>query len=76
MLSLYHDQKFSSLNNKNFQKEILDFLKDRFKYYLKEKKIRFDIIDALTSSFSPNELFSSFEKAKSLNKIIRRPNRC
>jgi glycyl-tRNA synthetase beta chain len=67
--NLYHDQKFS-FENKNFQKEILDFLKDRFKYYLKEKKIRFDIIDALTSSFSPNELFSSFEKAKSLNKII------
>jgi glycyl-tRNA synthetase beta chain len=37
---------------------------------LKEKQIRFDIIDATISSFSLNKLFSSFEKAKSLNKII------
>ena len=35
-----------------------------------EKQIRFDIIDATISSFKLNKLFSSFEKAKSLNKII------
>ena len=34
------------LTNKNLQKELNDFLKDRFKYYLKEKEIRYDIIDA------------------------------
>jgi len=45
-------------------------LKDRFKYYLKEKEIRHDIIDASISSFSLNKLVSSFEKAKSLNRII------
>ena len=37
---------------------------------MKEKKIRFDIIDAKISSFSLNKLFPSFEKANSLNKII------
>ena len=37
---------------------------------MKEKKIRFDIADATISSFSLNKLFSSFEKANSLNKII------
>jgi len=52
------------------QKELHNFLKDRFKYYMKEKQIRFDIIDASLSSFSLNKIFSSFEKAKSLNKII------
>jgi glycyl-tRNA synthetase beta chain len=67
--SLYRDQEYS-FDNKNLQKELFNFLKDRFKYYLKEKQIRFDIIDTLISSFSPNKLFSSFEKAKSLNKII------
>ncbi len=67
--SLYQNQGYSFVN-KNLQKELFNFLKDRFKYYLKEKQIRFDIIDASISSFSLNKLFSSFEKAKSLNKVI------
>ena len=56
--------------NRNIEKIIYNFLKDRFKYYMKEKQIRLDIIDASILSFSCNKLFSSFEKAKSLNKII------
>ena len=67
--SLYEDQGHS-FTNQNLQKELYNFLKDRFKYYMKEKQIRLDIIDASISSFSCNKLFSSFEKAKSLNKII------
>ena len=66
---LYEDQGFN-LTNKNLQKELNDFLKDRFKYYLKEKEIRYDIIEAIISSFSLNKLFSSYEKARCLNKII------
>jgi len=66
---LYQGQK-CNFNNKDLIEELNSFLKDRFRYYLKEKKIRFDIIEALISSFSINKLFSSFEKAKSLNKII------
>ncbi len=67
--SLYQNQGYSFVN-KDLQKELFNFLKDRFKYYLKEKQIRFDIIDALISSFSLNKLSSSFEKARSLNKVI------
>ncbi len=67
--SLYQDQGHN-FTNQNLQKELYNFLKDRFKYYMKEKQIRLDIIDASISSFSCNKLFSSFEKAKSLNKII------
>ncbi len=67
--SLYQDQGYNFTNN-NTQKELHNFLKDRFRYYMKEKKIRFDIVDATISSFSLNKLFSSFEKANSLNKII------
>ena len=67
--SLYQDQRHSFIN-KELQKELYNFLKDRFKYYMKEKQIRLDIIEASISSFSLNKLFSSFEKAKSLNKII------
>ena len=50
--------------------DIFNFLKDRFRYYLKEKDIRFDIIEASISNFSTNKLFSSFEKARCVNKII------
>ena len=67
--SLYEDQGFELVNN-NLNKELYDFFKDRFKYYLKEKKIRRDIIDASISSFSLNKLFSSYEKARCLNKVI------
>jgi glycyl-tRNA synthetase beta chain len=67
--SLYQDQGYS-FTNQDLQKELYNFLKDRFKYYMKEKQIRFDIIEASISSLSLNKLFSSFEKAKSLNKII------
>ncbi len=67
--SLFKDQGFD-LKNKNLLKELNEFLKDRFKYYLKEKKIRYDIIDATVSSLSLNRLFSSYEKARCLNKVI------
>ncbi len=67
--SLYKDQGYS-FTNQDLQKELYIFLQDRFRYYMKEKEIRFDIIDATISSFSLNKLFSSFEKANSLNKII------
>ena len=67
--NLYQDQGYN-LNNQDLQKELYNFLKDRFKYYMKEKKIRLDIIEATISSFSLNSLFSSFEKANRLNKII------
>ncbi len=66
---LFEDQGYN-LDNQDLQKELHDFLKDRFRFYLKEKEIRYDIIDATLSSFSLNKLFSSFEKAKCLNKVI------
>ena len=68
-VSLYQDQEYNFTNH-DIHKELYNFLKDRFRYYMKEKKIRFDIADAAISSFSLNKLFSSFEKANSLNKII------
>ncbi len=67
--SLYKDQGYN-FNNDDIQNELHNFLKDRFRYYMKEKKIRFDIVEASLSSFSLNKLFSSFEKASSLNRII------
>ena len=66
---LYEDQGHK-FENKDLQKELYDFLKDRFRYYLKEKEIRYDIIEASLSIFSLNKLFSIFEKAKCLNEVI------
>ena len=67
--SLFNDQGYK-LVNENLKKELNNFFKDRFKYYLKEKEIRPDIIEAIISSFSLNQIFSSYEKARCLNKII------
>ena len=66
---LYDDQGYI-LSNKDLKNELHDFLKDRFRHYLKENEIRYDIIEATLSSFSLNKLFSSFEKARCLNNVI------
>ena len=69
--NIYLDQGFN-FSNSTLQNDILNFLKDRFKYYLKEKNIRHDIIDAATNEFSLNKISTVFEKAKSLNKVINK----
>ena len=69
--NIYLDQGFNFSNNL-LQKDILNFLKDRFKYYLKEKNIRHDIIDAATNVFNLNKISTVFEKTKSLNKVINK----
>ncbi len=68
-IGLYQEQNFN-LVNEELKKDLSNFLKDRFRYYLKEKDIRFDIIEASISNFSTDKLFSSFEKARCVNKII------
>ena len=67
--NLFSSQGFN-LPNENLKDDLKNFLRDRFKYYLREKQIRSDIIDASISSFSLNKLNSLFQKAKTLNKII------
>ena len=67
--SLYLDQGFK-FENKFLQKELSDFLKDRLKFYMKEEKIRHDIIQASANSFNLDQSVAIFGKAKSLNKII------
>ena len=68
-IGLYQEQNFTFVNDE-LKEDLSNFLKDRFRYYLKEKDIRFDIIEASISNFSTNKLFSSFEKARCVNKII------
>jgi glycyl-tRNA synthetase beta chain len=70
--NIYLDQGFQFSNNELI-KDISNFLKDRFKYYLKEKNFRHDIIDASAKILDLNKISTNFEKAKSLNKVIDKP---
>ena len=69
---LYFDQGFE-FENKSLQKELENFLMDRLKFYMKEEKIRNDIISASTSFLNLDQSVIIFGKAKSLNKLIDKP---
>ena len=69
---LYFDQGFE-FENKSLQKELENFLMDRLKFYMKEEKIRNDIISASTSFLNLDQSVIIFGKAKSLNKFIDKP---
>ena len=69
--SLYMDQGFE-FENKSLQNELADFLMDRLKHYMKEDKIRHDIIQASTNSLNLDQSVVIFGKAKSLNRIIEK----
>ncbi|WP_435163372.1 glycine--tRNA ligase subunit beta [Candidatus Pelagibacter bacterium nBUS_25] len=71
--SLYMDQGFE-FENKSMQNELVDFFMDRLKFYMKDEKIRHDIIQASTSLGSLDQSVVIFGKAKTLNKIINKPN--
>ena len=66
---LYQDQNFE-FENKMIQKKLSNFLMERLKYYMKEKKIRKDVIDASLNSFGIDQITLIFEKAMTFNKIV------
>ena len=67
--SLYFHQGFK-FENKFLQKDLLNFLMERLRYYMNEENIRNDIIQASISSFNLDQSVVIFNKAKHLNKII------
>ncbi len=67
----YKEQNFE-FNEKSLQKDLGQFILERFKNYLKEKKIRNDIIESATSTSSLNELLMIFKKSIVLNKNIKK----
>ncbi len=71
--SLYLEQGFK-FENKYLQKELTEFLIDRLKFYMKEEKIRNDIILASINSNNLDKSVVIVGKAKSLNKIIDKQN--
>ena len=71
--STYYDQGFK-FENKFLQKELSEFLMERLKFYMREEAIRNDIVKASTNFKTLDQLVIIFSKAKSLNKIIDKPN--
>ena len=68
-ISLHRDQGFN-LSNQFLQKDVVDFLIDRLRYYMKEQKIRADIIDASINSHGIDHLTQIYKKALTLNNVI------
>jgi glycyl-tRNA synthetase beta chain len=68
-VSLHKDQGFE-LVNQELQKELSNFLMERLKYYMKEKKIRTDIIEASIDTYGINHINKIYKKASTLNNLI------
>ena len=68
-LLLYQENDFK-FENSIVQKDLETFLIDRLKYYMKEKNIRSDIINAGLNSFGINNLNKIYKKSLALDKII------
>jgi glycyl-tRNA synthetase beta chain len=64
---LYADQGVKIENNK-VEKEILDFLKERMRNILKEKKIKPDIVEAAISSHIGDNYLALYKKSIVMNK--------
>ena len=69
--SLHRDQGFK-ISNDLSQKESIEFLMERLKYYMREKKIRNDIIEASISSYGINNMNKIYKKASTLNDLIKK----
>jgi len=69
--SLHRDQGFE-LSNDLSQKELAEFLMGRLKYYMKEKKIRADIIEAAISSHEIDHMNTIYKKALIFNNEIKK----
>ena len=69
--SLYKDQELM-LSNESLQKELINFLLDRLKYYMKEKNIRTDIIEASINSNNTSNFNKIYKKALALNSVVNK----
>ena len=68
-LQLYNEQNLN-FNSENTSKDLVIFLKDRFKNYMKEKNVRQDIIESSTSSYNIDDILKIYKKASTLNNMI------
>tara|TARA_B100000029_G_scaffold380383_1_gene375398 strand:+ start:456 stop:2522 length:2067 start_codon:yes stop_codon:yes gene_type:complete len=65
----YNEQN-TKFKNDSITKEILFFLRERFKNLLKDKKIRNDIIEAVDASHRGNDFLAIYKKCSIFNKNI------
>jgi len=70
-IRLYEDQGIE-VKNPLTEKDVLDFLKERMKNILKEKKIRGDIIEASISSHTGDNYLDLLKKNILMNKYINK----
>ena len=68
-ITLYRDQGFNFPNEK-VQEELSTFLIERLKFYMKQKDIRYDIVEASIDSFSIDQALQMYSKALALNRVI------
>jgi len=66
---IYEDQNVKFENNL-VTKEVLFFLRERFKNLLKDKKIRNDIVEAVDSSHTDNDFLALYKKCSIINRNI------
>ena len=66
---VYEEQNVKFVNQ-FITKDILVFLKERFKNLLKDKKIRNDIIEAVDASHASNNFLALYQKCSIINKNI------
>ena len=68
-LQLYTEQNLD-FDSKNVSTDLITFLKERFKNYMKEKNIRQDIVESSTSSYNIDDILKIYKKVNMLNNII------
>ena len=68
-IASYNEQNVN-FPNKLIQKDILFFLKERFKNLLKDQKVRADIIEAVSTSYSGDNFLKLYKKSVIFNKNI------
>ena len=57
---------------KTIQQDLFNFLSERLKFYMKEKKVRPDIIECSINSYNADQIYKIYNKAFILNKLIYR----
>ena len=68
-IAIYEEQNLK-LSNEETLKEVMFFLRERFKNLLRDKKIRNDIIDAVDASHTGDDFLILYKKCQIFNKNI------
>ena len=69
---LTHKDQRLVLSDELLQKDLTDFLIERLRYYMKEKKIRADIIESSIDSHGIDHINKIYRKALALNNIVNK----